>query len=92
MEVGLGVHGLRIGFTFNTTEEQCNLGYSGSTHEDSPFHSHEEHMVPGSVSSLPRGDSTFTWGTHFRSVGSGHQVPVGALRKATGSVWNIATF
>ena len=89
MEVGLSVHGLRSGFTIDKMEEQCNLGYSGSIHEDNPFHSHEEHLDPGSVSlSLPRGAR----GAQFHSVGLGHQVPVGVLAEAAGSFWNIAMF
>jgi len=73
VEMGLSFHGLCSRSTSNPEEEQRDLGYRGLTHEDSPLHSHEEHMDRRLVGPrLSRGDSPITWGVEFCSFRSGH--------------------
>ena len=72
MEIGLDLHGLCGSITTHSEEEQFDMGYRGSTHEDGSLHSHEKQMDFGSAGlSLSGGDSSIAWCVELYSVRPG---------------------
>jgi len=90
VEVEFNIHRFCGRLTIDSKKEQRDLGNSGSTHKKGAFYSHEEYMNSGPVSSsIPRGDSATTVNAQFHSVESRHQIPVGLLVEAKGSIWDV---
>jgi len=73
VKMGLGLHGLCSRLTTHPEEEQCDMGYRESTHEDDSLHGHKKHMDLRPIGpSLSRGDSMIAWCAELYSVRPGH--------------------
>ena len=92
MEIGLSLYGLCGRITIHPEEEQCDMGYRGSTHENGSLRSHEKHMDIGSVGpSLYGGDSSITWSAELYSVRTGYKVLIGILAEAARGLRHTVT-
>ena len=80
MEMGLGLHSLCSRIALHSEEQQHDMCYRGSTHEDGSLHSHEKHIDSGLAgSSLSGGDSLIAWCAELYSVSLGYKVPIRIL-------------
>jgi len=87
VEVGFGLRGLHSGITTHLDEEQLDMGYRGSTHEDDSLHSHDKYMDIGSAGlNLSRRHSAVIWCPELYSFRPGNKVPIEILAKATSGV------